>query len=647
MLSAKRRRRARWGRKHERTPLLSVEDGDASFKVLPKDASVFTLVLLMPPLERKIRGHWCSWSVALAFALLLITAVLQMVLTVMAGGYILQLQASSQSLLLPDSEPGAGSRGALEKIGGRDSAPTGCCLGADCADDLPCCNRPGKSETPANPGFLELLKPGGSGAKGGKEGPKKTAKYRTAPICSKSENGGISCAPTALVMADPWKELDADGDGNWTVDEAKADATNLACVVGVSVEDVFRIALRGILRAQTVSNGKVLLPVADRGQTAGITRPHFEWWRGVMTICSATDPAQCGDLIDRGVFDGMLGNSSRRLDLDGALRYCQGLLSSGGLCEAALPSNALVHRKRSADACGAASYAPGLRHVNPFNDQDILTTNAVVFDTPKAFETMHSTNFRCFLFLVLVLWFSSLTKEVKDIIQLWDFLLSFPVEHAMPFITPEQKLAIAGVCRRVCQRLRARGVSCDSLESRISKLETPFEAQPVKLSELQITALDRPHHIICVIVAFLRTLFVIYLGWAGSVFILSNSTCMDLLLNALAIVFVFELDEFLWEYIVTGDIKEQVAEMNSLKFRSRFAVSGDVHELDVLMFLWGIVGIPGISLLIMAYHDYQRTWPMLEALTCACYLQGDRCMATTFFEKASWDQHWSYLAGFS
>jgi len=65
-----------------------------------------------------------------------------------------------------------------------------------------------------------------------------------------------------------------------------------------------------------------------------------------------------------------------------------------------------------------------------------MGTVSVTFETQETYSALSSPAFEFFLVLVIIMWFTNLTEESKDIINLADMCWNFPVENCFPFMHP-------------------------------------------------------------------------------------------------------------------------------------------------------------------------------------------------------------------
>jgi len=555
-----------------------------------------------------------------------------------------------------------------------------CCIGAQCSGLKRCCS----STTVAKPvshvnastwgrvrkeaSFMASGRPSGKGKSRADEeeaADEEDVPPATAAICS-SVGGVLSCMPPSTAMLGAWDRLDLDGDGQWTLAEAQRDAANFGCQIGAQLEDIFRAACRGIVKdsedtAQTGSSVIFQIPQVIERREA-IPRAYFEWWRGTLAMCIDTDPTMCGDVIVRGTFDGAVtkhANASRGgvVDLDSALSYCERMLSPGGVCDNALPGSYVLYRARIRERCGVPNPSAGPRYVNPSNPGDVVSTLTTTWSEVEAYATTHKMSFRFFMVLILVLWYVNLVDELKSIIHLWDFLHNFPVDEGWPFTTPRMDQNIGTVRRVAFNTVRKLVEDCATLQRVETPAETPADTPRRRKSKSEVDdeeAIDfsqpgycesiaRPHQLTIVGMATVRSILLAYLAYAGTYFLLSNRSYIDLLLNALALAFIFELDEFLFVFLVPEQTKNTLEDMAPIKYNSSLPSSGIAASL-LMKHMWGLLFIPALSWLVVRCNDYNNTVPMLEALECACDHVGDRCLAPAMFSKSWWDQYWAEMA---
>jgi len=738
--------------------------------------SVYTYMVLIPPLTRRMHGHYCTTSVALAFSLFCLAILLQMSLTFLAGQHVFESREAWKSGLVQelftahdwknlrnikevmhtiksakevipsatDSFDGTKEYflGESEKGEPGKKAKAVCCAGPSCFGyGLPCCppkslqvGVEGENATAAKDHQIEgkdpveqleflssmLRKPGGGGGHGGgahgdthqvadgEDDHHQSAierAWRPSSVCYSWEQT-LDCAQPSSRVLNLFDKLDTNGDGIWTMEEARADDANIGCRAGVSMEDIFQSACRGIQRDVTDSkeNGKNApkVPAQVRARKE-LSFAYFEYWQGLAAICIHTDVSMCSTLISKGIFNGAMDPKNRgarggAIDLDSTMSYCQRLLSAGGVCDAALPGAYVLYRSRIEEKCGAPFYSSGPRYINPHDTHDVLSTTAVSYEHLSTVELTHSPQFLFFLFLVIVLWYINLVDELRDVIDLWDFLFNFPVDNNVPFMTEGMRERLSSVKGRlVSMRDKVKGAAhsvqqaASGAMDRIRRRQEQAEAQghveeaaqaaedlkdletvaagvadiegaavtvdtnandeveeykqlTPRTALLGITSIARPHQLVCIGIACVRSTVLVYLAIAGTEFMLMNRSYIDLLLNSLAVAFIFDLDEFLYQFLVPDETKE-ILDLDACKmeFRSSLPAKG-FGKLLFERHFWGLFVIPGIAFMYVLQHDWYDTSPVLEALECACLHQGSRCNKAVPSDVEWWDNYWAHSA---
>lgn len=639
--------------------------------------SIYTYMLYVPPISRTRHGHYCTSAVLVAMMLLVVNVVLQVSLTIIAGSYIFEQQSHFLSTLI-ETTPGSNYAPSLvhevlrealdpttwipriwDKIGNLGAELPkleGCCIGADCAaSGSPCC--PPNGTPMATPALFATR----FGAK--RRQPSNNTFDRA--LCSFTNAGLLNCAPTTFGFLDRWPELDGDGDGVWASTESAADAANLGCQMGIPVDEVFRHASYGVQRdaghSVLVGRGSLDLERETLGPTtSNMTRAQFEWWRGLVTICASTDPARCGELVRRGVFDGAMdpkvntgGPGFRRggvVDLETAVEYCQWMLRPSGLCDMALPGTYMMYRSRVSEKCGKPAISAGERHANPHNPRDVMVVMDVSYKNVRTHELIHGRPFKFFLTLILLMWFVSLVDELKDIVDLLDFIRNFPVDvqdaaAALPSVgqvistMSQASMNVSDGLRHMMESAHGTGEETDdSFDAEATAGEAKGD-KPL----IVIESISRPHYFVCIWIAVVRLWVLMYMGNVGTGFVLSTHSFKDLLLNALALAFIFELPEFLFKFLVSERTKQVMDGVAKLKFRSSLPTS-KLGRLLVTKHFWGLFFIPLLSIAIVWNNDTHRTVPVLEALRCTCAQSGDRCLVAQKFGKEWWGEHWREAA---
>jgi len=666
----------------EATPLLgneeAAEEEEDHTEQIPNTESVYSYVIFMPPLSRKKHGHYWTKDVCLAITLFLINCILQGGLTYITGRDILMKHNDWMTSLIDD----VGNASKLEELdktgtvghvenqtraGGKhildaakrglhldDGKSLGCCHGAECAIlAVPCCAPKARPPSfflkerpvPATGGAAAHWAQNATGfmakpvrASDGKHKDGGKARQKSSALCRKLDDGSLDCAPPSTAFLNKWDDLDFDGDGLWTVEEAREDAANLACTLGVPVIDVFQNAVRGLaqdMRETTLIMGqepKIPFMIEHR---RALTQEYFQWWEGIAAICVMTDAAICGQLMTRHLFDGAMdpkaeGHRGAVVNIDSAMTYCGRLLTPGGICDTALPGTYVLYRDRVTEKCGPASYMQGPRYANPFDVNDVMGTVKVSYETHSEYAATAKISFQLFLFLVLFIWYANIIDELKDVLRLWDYVWNFPVDRNMKALPPRVNQAIEKAAESTSLSKQAAE---EKAEEYVEDVVTLVDGT------VRIQRISTAHWQMCLLMAIMRIFLVFYMCYVGTFFLLSNHTLIDLLLNAVALAFIFELDEFLYSFLVSEETKREIEAVEPLTFPSSFPQTGPRKGL-YQKGNWGLIVIPTICIFVIIYNDVSYTVPIIEALECACFQDGPKCRDRMLFSQEWWRNYW-------
>lgn len=632
---------------------------------IPPNGSIYNSILFIPPMARHRSGSYWTREVFLAFTLFFVTCLLQGGLTFITGRDILKRYETWVETLVDDvrhekfedwdtfhaihhvEETSKYAWDGAEWVLGTESSKDAleCCHGPECVVlDVPCCPPIPREANHSHRGFLlqERLrrnpvvlsaKPGGG--KGDKGGDNEKAERQSPAICRREKDGHLDCAPPSVAYLDYWEDLDYDGNGVWTLEEAQADHANLACRLAVPTVDVFQNACRGlVLDARDTAQllGREQKLPTSIVSYSGIPWAYFEWWQGIAAICVTTDAAFCGQLVRRGLFNGAMdpANRGRRgavTNLDTTMSYCSRLLTPGGICDVALPGTYVLYRDRIHEKCGAGSFDQGRRYSNPFNGGDVMGTIDVEYEMHEEYKSTHGWSFMVFLCFILFLWYSNLIDEFKNILLLLDFVLNFPVDRQIDSLPVSVSI-----------RLRST-FKWEELPSREMMKDVEETCCEDGSRRVDIRRISMAHWRMCAIMVLVRAVMLIYMCYAGTFFLLSNHTFIDLLLNSVALAFIFELDEFLFAFLVSEETKRELEECEPMHFASSFPQHGDRAAL-YKKGNWGLVLIPVLCILVVVWNDVRNTKPILEALKCACYAEGGQCRDNQLFSGEWWDKYW-------
>lgn len=442
-----------------------------------------------------------------------------------------------------------------------------------------------------------------------KKGGSKGGKDLSGPICYQFPEGSdrYSCLPWSALYVQYWKELDTNGDGIWSHDEAVKDESKVGKVTGIKPKLVFGTIAHGLADRRTVDKNITESPVMT--QLQGIPKAYFDYWVGDAVLCSYSDPQMCSTLISRGFFDAAMdpahsGNKGVS-DLDSAMDYCKFMLKEGGGCDQSMPQIYQLYRAKRKEQCQDIHLYPSGIYTNPFQKEESMYVISADYGALDGHLKSETATFRLFLFLVLLLWLLALVQEIREMFKLADFCIMFPSAS------------------------KSKGLGVKTTED----AETGEK-------KIAITGISHTHRTIIATVCVFRTVVVLYLGTVGCIFLVNDTGYMDLLMNAVALAFILEIDEILFSAVSRGSTLSTLEELQPMVFTSMFPSEGFLHWIMQKDFI-ALIVMPTLALVIIYVHNTTTTKPVLAALNCACYQLGEPCFEAHTFNKAWWTNYWS------
>jgi hypothetical protein len=266
-----------------------------------------------------------------------------------------------------------------------------------------------------------------------------------------------------------------------------------------------------------------------------------------------------------------------------------------------------------------------------------MSTIAVSYAMVQQYSTAATIEFCFFLGLILFLWFVNLVGELKAIIQLADFIWSFEHDEKLPLLTPGMRRYWRSFKQGV-----GRTVSSNSLAPQEEE-DTDRLGSDEDDGTHVIYKISRAHKITCTLMCVVRFCLLIYMFHVGSMFLITNHKYDDLLLNAVALAFIFELPEFLYTFLVSDDMKNDLQGAHTAEYVTSLPVKG-FSTIFLSKSLWGIVIIPLVAFSLVVFNYQVTTMPSLRALQCTCFQTGEQCEVSNRFSKEWWTPYWKEVA---
>jgi len=442
------------------------------------------------------------------------------------------------------------------------------------------------------------------------------------PLCERMTDpkraGTLTCLPPSTRFAGEWKNLDTDGDGTWSFQEAKKDKAGLGAKYGVSPQRIFSNAMEGFrmyAMDSLLTNHTFYLSQEVKNHNA-MPKAYFNFWAGEAMLCSLFDSTSCEVAAQKGFFREALrpGRLSAQVkgisDLDSALHYCHRMLRKNGGCETIMPIDWKRNRDQRKDRCGKRELLDeGAKYVNPYDPDQVVHVLRRHYEHVDESEDSSSPLFTMFLILIIMLWLLSLLSEWRYLLKKAEFLLVFP------------------------------GIPDHGSGGFVSHDSSPDDPEEISKT-YHVTGLSRPHRIVLVTVWFLRLVVVFVLTQFGTTFLLVELNYLNLVMNSLALTFILTIDSMLFE-VVESSTKEELSRCTTLWFGSRLPNSGCLGYC-LKKECWGLFLVPIVSVVLVLCYTYMHKLPVLAALQCACNQEGPDCLDDMQLQVGWWNHYWTH-----
>lgn len=411
----------------------------------------------------------------------------------------------------------------------------------------------------------------------------------------------ITCAPPSIRLLQRWDMLDTNGDGKWTYEEAKASSEELTCSYGVDPTEAFDVVANFVRKRRDH-----LWVHPDLLDFSVIHRAYFDYALGDILMCGYRDQELCPNLLERGVFEAPLtfGNVPRvGSTAQSALEYCYELLKPNGVCESIMPSSYTNWKVMSQQECGEPVYDHFVyEHPVQQTRKSLLTAD---FTTREEFAQEHETHFFIYKTIIIALWLFAMVHSAKDIFIVWTWIWRFPAA-------------------RHCEERGEEPVDvCDTEDGR---------------KEYIINGITWQHRTLVCIISGARTIMLICLTRVGTSLLLNSRDLMDLIFDAVSLVFVLELAQILYAQVLRKETRDQTESLRPMQVETvgLYCVTRVPGLSDGLL----LVGVIGVALVIQWKQDLDVVRPLEDALACTCLGEGRRCMESRNLNADFWFNYW-------
>lgn len=425
------------------------------------------------------------------------------------------------------------------------------------------------------------------------------------------QRGQYRCAPTSIGFTSQWDSLDKNSDGVWDIDEA----------IGSDGEPSHYFDSRRKLYFDSIINS-----LHDRSQwlrqynktfylsqeiltSRGIPKAYFDYWTGDAQFCSNFDSETCKYIVASGLFESALSKGRIAaehkgiFDYHSAADYCTTMLKPRGSCEKSLPPSYVRALWKRRSVCGELTVKSAGVIQNPHKPTEVLQVMHPEYANLDVQTSSIDALFTVFMIFILVLFYATNVPEIKCIIKNFDLLAHFPIAE-----------------------MESNGGSNED-------------------GKYVIKAFSRRHHGALIITALLRLVVLILLLGFGTWFCLSQTSYTELVLNAVALVFITEIDEIFCRIFLDSFDKKQIGmhDCEPLVYYGRVP-HGDSTWLGWFYsnHCWGLFLVPLVATVVVLHWQATIRSPIIEALRCACLQEGPNCAESLDNQGAWWSHYWAH-----
>lgn len=408
------------------------------------------------------------------------------------------------------------------------------------------------------------------------------------------DKGNISCAPPSVRLTGKWDLLDTDGDGIWTRTEVEEAKDKLQCEFIVNPIEVFDVFINFLKKRE-----KILWLHPDVKAGKAIHKVYFDFAMGDIIMCGYRSTDMCSNLLKRGFFHAPLKHHTAPrvgTTIDSALKYCYDLLEPGGTCEMLLPSTYSVWKVSSNDQCGGPGFSKFV-YKNPGSGV-VKSLLEVDYDSREKYERSKTLIFKVYKIIIIFLWLLSMCMEIKDIIIVFTWCARFPDDKEF-----------GG--------------------------EAVLENED---GEYTIQGITRDHRVCMTIMTILRSFLVAVLTYVGVNFLMKQTGYIDLLMDAVTLVFIVEIANIIYTQALRDQIREQTEGINPMVV-PKFGIDSLNRRPAIADALW-FVGIWIAAVVIVYQYEKSTVTPIFDSLQCACLGVGHNCVEAHKFGYDFWYDYW-------
>mmetsp|Transcript_65211 Transcript_65211/g.155736 ORF Transcript_65211/g.155736 Transcript_65211/m.155736 type:complete len:643 (+) Transcript_65211:95-2023(+) len=448
-----------------------------------------------------------------------------------------------------------------------------------------------------------------------------------------------SCAPISATMMTNASQFDVDGDGYWTQAEALdlgnewRTRFNRVSHNTQSLLHMLKLARTGALKAQASLSESEWATL-----TKDFQKLPMDWLSAEVSeleLCLVLHEDLCGNLEARGILETRV---TGRNPAD-RVAACRRTISSE--CPRIFGQIYTYFQLTRGEVCGSYSHT-----WKPDIGVQIVESELwlrYAGSGGKSGDALTSAFFRVFLMLILVIWWMAMFKEVRVVADWWILLYLMPSRRSdrdATWMPPPRALSIDADASRAAPDGRGTyqsAVASDGGDARLlsSQPETKDEWPVKDADDIEIEAIPIWVKVFTILMAVLpRTLIAIRLSWAGTKFLTTAGSYEDLVLNAVALTVLIDIDAYIYAAVVGSSDKAVHQQILPLERPIHEGIGGTFCPKRRLLpsdFMLTVLLIVITNFCVYkAYHgnsDYAvGTFRIAEALTCYCQAEGESCI---------------------
>merc|ERR1719160_2214489 len=416
------------------------------------------------------------------------------------------------------------------------------------------------------------------------------------------EHNTFTCAPPSVQLTGRWAELDTNGDGIWTREEVEKAQKELQCKYVVNPVEVFDVFVKFLLARE-----KIIWIHPDLRAGKAIHKPYFTYAAGDIIMCGYRNEKMCPNLLKRGVFHAPLKHETAPrvgTTIESALDYCWELLRPGGTCERTLPSTYAVWKIESSNQCGEQSFAKFVyEHPKSGVKKSMLTVD---YEANELFALSKTGLFQIYKTIIIGLWALQMLQELKDITIGLTWVMRFPSDKDME-----------------------------------KKGEEPVKSETNEDGDTKyiIQGITSGHRMSVGLLNVLRFILACVLTLVGISYLLKGTDYIGLLMDAVALVFIIEIANILYNQVLRPEIREQCEALDGMEVEM-YGITW-LNQRQPIVDMIQLIAIVIFTVIVMHIYNTGTVEPLSDALECACMSRGDACLEADRFSYDFWFNYWT------